>query len=103
MLCARRPEVMRAFLDLRPLLGESLDPLTRELIRITGHVERGSRSGLRCAVPRALSEGATPDQIIDTVLLAMPETGLAPVIDGLSVVAEFLDDDFEPATEPGAG
>ena len=95
---------MRAFLDLRPLLGESLDPLTRELIRITGRVERGSRSGLRCAVPRALAEGATPDQIIDTVLLALPETGLAPVIDGLSVVAEFLDDDhFEPATEPEAG
>ena len=80
---------MRAFLDLRPLLGESLDPLTRELI-ITGHVERGSRSGLRCAVPRALAEGAIPDQVIDTVLLALPEMGLGSVIDGLSDVANFL-------------
>lgn len=85
------PEVLRASLDLRSLLGGSLSPDTKELIRIATHAERGSHSGLRCAVPRALAEGATPDQVIDAILLLLPETGLGTVIDGLGVVAEFLE------------
>ena len=93
LLNRRHPEILRASLDLRSLLGDSLSPGTRELIRIATHAERGSRSGLRCAVPRALVEGATPDQVIDAVLLLLPETGLTVVIDGLGVVAEFLEDE----------
>lgn len=91
LLGAYRPDVMQAVLALRPLLGESLEPKTKELIRIAVHVERGSRDGLRCAVPQALANGATPEQMIDTVLLLLPDIGLAAVTDGLSIVAEYLE------------
>ena len=93
LLNAERPDVLRASLDLRSLLGESLSPKTRELIRLATHAERGSQSALRATVPRALAEGATQDQLIDTILLLLPDSGLRTVLDGLGVVAEFLEPD----------
>lgn len=91
VLTAYRPKVLHAFLDLEPLLGETLEPVTRELIRIAVQVEHGSRRALRSSVPRALAEGATPDQIIDAVMLGVPEVGMVGVIEALGMVAEFLE------------
>jgi AhpD family alkylhydroperoxidase len=91
LLGERRPEVLRAYLDLQPLLGRSLNGVTKELIRIGLAAQSGCERRLRCSVPRALAEGASPEQVVDTVLLALPEGGLERVADALGVVAEFLD------------
>jgi len=90
VLSAHRPDIIQVVFDLRASLGESLSPMTRELIRIALHVTHGRLRSLRCSVPRALAEGATPDQVIDTVLLLVPEIGLSPVTDALNVVSDFV-------------
>ena len=91
LLGERRPEVLRAYLDLQPLLGRSLDGVTKELIRIALAAQSACERRLRCSVPRALAEGASPDEVVDTVLMALPEGDLDRVADALAVVAEFLD------------
>ncbi len=91
LLSGRRPHVLHGYLDLLPLLGESLDGRTKELIRIALHVQSRYRPGLRGSVPRALAEGASVDEIVDAVILSLPEAGLGRVADALAVVAEFVD------------
>ena len=91
VLSAHRPDIIQAVFDLRASLGESLPPMTRELIRIALHVSHGHLRSLRCSVPRALAVGATPDQVIDTVLLLVPEIGLSQVTDALTVVSDFVE------------
>lgn len=93
LLSAYRPEVLQAYLDLSPLLGRSLEPVTRELVRIAVQVAGRSYRALRCSVPRALAQGATPEQVIDAVTLALPEAGMGRVSDALAVVAEYVGDD----------
>lgn len=90
LLSAYRPGVLKAYLDLSPLLGESLEPVTRELIRIAVQAARRSYRALRCSVPRALAQGATVEQVIDAVTLALPEAGVGRVSDALAVVAEYV-------------
>jgi alkylhydroperoxidase/carboxymuconolactone decarboxylase family protein YurZ len=92
LLGERRPDVLHAYLDLQPLLGRSLNGVTKELIRIALAAQSGSERGLRCGVPRALAQGASADQVVDAVVLALPEGGLGRVADALGVLAEFLDD-----------
>jgi alkylhydroperoxidase/carboxymuconolactone decarboxylase family protein YurZ len=97
VLSAYRPQVLHTFLELESLLGETLEPATRELIRIAVQVVHGSGRGLRTSVSRALAEGATPDQIIDAVTLGAPEVGLAGVIEALGMVADFLEIPTQPS------
>lgn len=106
LLSERRPDVLHAYLDLLPLLGESLDGRTKELIRIALHVQSGSHAALRCSVARALAESTTPDEIVDVLILTLPELGLNRVADALGVLAEFLEQPLggeEPAPVPPAG
>lgn len=90
LLTARRPEVLQAYFDLTPLLGQTLPAVTRDLVRIAAQTATGAHRALRCTVPRALAAGATPDEVIDAVVLALPEVGITSVGDALSVVAEFV-------------
>lgn len=107
LLSERRQEVLHAYLDLLPTLGRSLDGRTRELIRVAVHGFAGAHGELRCNVSRALAEGATIDEIVDAVTLALPEAGLSRISEALTVVAEFVqntpesDRGAESASQPG--
>jgi len=62
-----------------------LDPKTRFLISIVTKVVNLSERGLRQYIPRAIREGATPDEVLDVILCAYPAAGLTNVIDAVQV------------------
>lgn len=87
----RRPEVVEGYLALLGALGPSLDPRTRQLILLALQTTQGSARALRSHVPRALAGGASADQVIDAISMALPVAGLTRVAEALSAVADLLD------------
>jgi AhpD family alkylhydroperoxidase len=77
------------------VLGQSLPPVTKQLILVALATVQESPSTLRRHVTRALAAGAHSDQIIDAVTLALPLAGLARVSRALRSVAEFVDRPFD--------
>jgi alkylhydroperoxidase/carboxymuconolactone decarboxylase family protein YurZ len=102
LLEGARPEVLRAHRGLMRVLGQSLPPVTKQLILVALATVQESPSALRRHVTRALAAGAHSDQIIDAVTLALPLAGLARVSRALRSVAEFVDrplDEIESEVE----
>lgn len=102
LLEGARPEVLRAHRGLMRVLGQSLPPVTKQLILVALATVQESPSTLRRHVTRALAAGAHADQIIDAVTLALPVAGLARVSRALRSVAEFVDrplDEIESEVE----
>ncbi len=102
LLEGARPEVLRAHRGLMRVLGQSLPPVTKQLILVALATVQESPSTLRRHVTRALAAGAHSDQIIDAVTLALPLAGLARVSRALRSVAEFVDrptDEIESEVE----
>lgn len=95
LLEGARPEVVRAHRGLMRVLGQSLPPVTKQLILVALATVQESPSTLRRHVTRALAAGAHSDQIIDAVTLALPVAGLARVSRALRSVAEFVDRPFD--------
>ncbi|MDA0336395.1 MAG: Rieske 2Fe-2S domain-containing protein [bacterium] len=85
-LSRQRPEAMQHLLAFFRESGRHLDPKTRFLISIVTKVVNLSERGLRQYIPRALREGATPDEILDAILCAYPAAGLTNVIDAVQVL-----------------
>ena len=63
-----------------------LDPKTRFLISIVTKVVNFSPRGLRQYIPRAVREGASPDEVMDAILCAYPAAGLTRVVDAIDVL-----------------
>jgi alkylhydroperoxidase/carboxymuconolactone decarboxylase family protein YurZ len=95
LLEGARPEVLRAHRGLMRVLGQSLPPVTKQLILVALATVQESPSTLRRHVTRALAAGAHSDQIIDAVTLALPLAGLSRVSRALRSVAEFVDRPLE--------
>ena len=103
LLEGARPEVVRAHRGLMRVLGQSLPPVTKQLILVALATVQESPSSLRRHVTRAMAAGAHADQIIDAVTLALPMAGLARVSRALRSVADFVDrplDEIEIDTGP---
>ena len=102
LLEGARPEVVRAHRGLMRVLGQSLPPVTKQLILVALATVQESPSSLRRHVTRALAAGAHADQIIDAVTLALPMAGLARVSRALRSVSDFVDRPLdEVETESG--
>lgn len=99
-LSRERPEAMQHLLSFFRESGRHLDPKTKFLISIVTKVVNLSERGLRQYIPRAIAEGATPDEVLDAILCAYPAAGLTNVIDAVQVLRS-LELDF-PAAEPAA-
>lgn len=91
LLGERRGEALQAYLGLLGTLGKSLDPKVKQLVLIALQTTQGSPRALRRHVPRALEAGATPDEVIDAISLALPVAGLTRVSEALGAVADLLE------------
>jgi 4-carboxymuconolactone decarboxylase len=91
VLGARRQEVTGAYLALLGTLGKSLDPKTKQLVLLALQVMQRSPRALRRHVPRALEAGATADEILDAMSLALPTAGLGRTTEAIGAVADLLD------------
>jgi nitrite reductase/ring-hydroxylating ferredoxin subunit/alkylhydroperoxidase/carboxymuconolactone decarboxylase family protein YurZ len=92
-----RPDAIGHYLAFLKEAGRHLDPKTRNLISVITKVHSQTRNGLKQYLGRALREGATPDEILDALLMAFPALGLAKIIWAIDIILEMDIPGFDPA------
>ncbi|MFO1304772.1 MAG: Rieske 2Fe-2S domain-containing protein [Burkholderiales bacterium] len=85
-LVKARPEAMGGYFKFLKLAGSHLDPKTRNLISVITKVHAQTENGLRQYLTRALREGASPDEVLDALLMAFPALGLAKIVWAVDVI-----------------
>ena len=88
-LIKARPEAMTAYFTFLKEGGKHLDPKTRSLISVITKIDSQTEGGLRQYLPRALRDGATPDEILDAILTAFPTLGLAKTVWAIDILLDM--------------
>jgi alkylhydroperoxidase/carboxymuconolactone decarboxylase family protein YurZ len=102
VLAGRRGDVVETYLKLLGQLGSALEPKTKQLILLTLQTTQGSARALRRHVPRAMAAGATVEEVVDAISLALPVAGLTRVTEALGAVADLLEAAEETASTAAA-
>lgn len=95
-LLEARPDAMAAYFSFLKQAGTHLDPKTRDLISVITKVDAQTENGLRQYLARALRGGATPDEIIDALLMAFPTLGLTKIMWAIDIILSMDIADFAP-------
>lgn len=88
-LIKSRPEAMTAYFTFLKESGKHLDPKTRSLISIITKIDSQTERGLRQYLPRALRDGATPNEVLDAILMAFPTLGLAKTVWAIDILLDM--------------
>lgn len=88
-LIKSRPEAMKAYFTFLKEAGSHLDPKTRSLISIITKIDSQTERGLRQYLPRALRDGATPNEVLDAILMAFPTLGLAKIVWAVDILLDM--------------
>ena len=88
-LIKARPEAMKAYFTFLKDTGKHLDPKTRSLISVITKIDSQTERGLRQYLPRALRDGASPQEILDAILMAFPTLGLAKIIWAIDILLDM--------------
>jgi nitrite reductase/ring-hydroxylating ferredoxin subunit len=84
-----RPDAIGHLLAFFKESGKHLDPKTRFLMSIMTKVINYTPRGLRQYIKRAAQEGASKDEVIDTILLSYSCSGLTKVCDAVAIMQEM--------------
>ncbi|PRX23128.1 alkylhydroperoxidase/carboxymuconolactone decarboxylase family protein YurZ [Orenia metallireducens] len=86
------PRVTDSFFKLTEEITQysQLDKKTKELILIGIFVAEGSKRGLKTHVERALTEGASKNEVISAIIFALPVMGISKVNTSIEVALEVL-------------
>ncbi len=93
-LLQTRGEAMGSYFDFLRQAGSSLDPKTRSLISLLGKVHAQTEPGLRQYLPRALRDGASAAEILDTLLFSLPLLGLTRINWAIEIILDMDIPDF---------
>jgi len=88
-LIKARPEAMGAYFSFLKETGKHLDPKTRSLISVITKIDSQTERGLRQYLPRALRDGATPNEVLDAILMAFPTFGLAKITWAIDIMLDM--------------
>jgi nitrite reductase/ring-hydroxylating ferredoxin subunit/alkylhydroperoxidase/carboxymuconolactone decarboxylase family protein YurZ len=88
-LIKARPEAMTAYFDFLKNAGKHLDPKTRSLISVITKIDSQTERGLRQYLPRAIRDGASPNEILDAILMAFPTLGLAKIVWAVDILLDM--------------
>jgi nitrite reductase/ring-hydroxylating ferredoxin subunit/alkylhydroperoxidase/carboxymuconolactone decarboxylase family protein YurZ len=103
-LIKARPEAMTAYFTFLKKADSHLDTRTRDLISIITKVAVETEGGFRQYLTRALRNGASPNEIIDALLMAFPVLGLAKIVWATEILLDMDIPEFRPENldaEPG--
>lgn len=91
-LIDKAPKVAEAFFNLTAAIRESsvLDNKTNQLVLIGIFTASRSLKGIKTHVERALAAGATQDEIISAIYLALPVCGVASVNMALDEALQWI-------------
>lgn len=95
-LLKARPDAMKSYFRFLKEAGTSLDPKTRAIISVLTKVAAQTESGLRQYLPRALHQGATPEELLDALLMAFPMLGLTRITWAVDIILDMDIPGFEP-------
>jgi len=95
-LLKARPEAMTAYFSFMKKSGEHLDTRTRDLISVITKVAVQTEGGFRQYLTRALRNGATPNEVIDALLMAFPVLGLAKIVWATDILLDMDLPEFQP-------
>ncbi|MDF1591980.1 MAG: carboxymuconolactone decarboxylase family protein [Desulfobacterales bacterium] len=89
------PEVFKDYKQLGISCRDAgpLDPKTQNLIKLGISIGANSRGAIMSHTRKALSSGATAEEIIHSVLLALTTTGFPNMIAAMGYVNEVLKED----------
>jgi len=88
-LIKARPEAMKAYFSFLKDAGKHLDPKTRSLISVITKIDSQTERGLRQYLPRAIRDGASPQEILDAILMAFPTLGLAKIVWAVDILLDM--------------
>jgi nitrite reductase/ring-hydroxylating ferredoxin subunit/alkylhydroperoxidase/carboxymuconolactone decarboxylase family protein YurZ len=88
-LIKTRPEAMQAYFSFLKQNGRHLDPKTRALISVLTKVLNQTETGLRQYLPKALAAGASPNEVLDALLMAFPALGLTKIVWAIDVIIDM--------------
>jgi alkylhydroperoxidase/carboxymuconolactone decarboxylase family protein YurZ len=89
-LMSSRKDVVKSYQNMLNKLGTHLEDKTRELIVLALQVTTQQPEAINILIPKALKAGASPDEIIDAVTLAIPNVGLTGVLKLLPIILDEL-------------
>lgn len=101
-LLAARPEAMSAYFGFLKHNGSRLDPKTRNLISVITKVAVQTDKGLVQYTRKALEQGATPDEVLDALMMAFPALGLSRIVWAVDVLIEHGVEGFAAAAADDA-
>jgi nitrite reductase/ring-hydroxylating ferredoxin subunit len=95
-LVKARPEAMTSYFTFLKKAGDHLDGRTRDLISVITKVAVQTETGFKQYLTRALRNGATPNEVIDALLMAFPVLGLAKIVWATEILLEMDIPEFRP-------
>lgn len=87
-LMQARPQAMGAYFKFLKDNGSRLEPKTRALISVITKVAVETELGLVQYTRKALEVGASPDEILDALMMAFPALGLSRIVWAVDVLIE---------------
>jgi nitrite reductase/ring-hydroxylating ferredoxin subunit/alkylhydroperoxidase/carboxymuconolactone decarboxylase family protein YurZ len=95
-LVKARPEAMTAYFTFLKKSDSHLDTRTRDLISVITKVAVQTEGGFRQYLTRALRNGASPNEVIDALMMAFPVLGLAKIVWATEILLDMDIPEFRP-------
>ena len=95
-LLKARPEAMSAYFSFLKKSETHLDIRTRDLISVITKVAVQTEGGFRQYLTRALRNGASPNELLDALLMAFPVLGLAKIMWVTEILLDMDIPEFRP-------
>ncbi|HUT41534.1 MAG TPA: Rieske 2Fe-2S domain-containing protein [Gammaproteobacteria bacterium] len=95
-LVGARPDAITHYFKFLKEAGKHLDVRTRDLISVITKVDAQTEGGFRQYLTRALRNGATPNEVLDALLMAFPTLGLAKIVWAIDILLDMDIPEFRP-------
>ena len=95
-LIAARPDAIKPYFKFLKEAGKNLDTRPRDLISVITKVDAQTEAGFRQYLSRALRNGASPNEIIDALMMAFPTLGLAKIVWAVEILLDMDIPEFRP-------
>jgi nitrite reductase/ring-hydroxylating ferredoxin subunit/alkylhydroperoxidase/carboxymuconolactone decarboxylase family protein YurZ len=95
-LIAARPDAIKPYFQFLKEAGRNLDVRTRDLISVITKVHAQTEGGFRQYLTRALRNGASPNEVLDALLMAFPTLGLAKIVWAVDILLDMDIPEFRP-------
>jgi nitrite reductase/ring-hydroxylating ferredoxin subunit/alkylhydroperoxidase/carboxymuconolactone decarboxylase family protein YurZ len=95
-LVTARPDAIKPYFKFLKEAGKHLDTRTRDLISVITKVDAQTEGGFRQYLTRALRNGASPNEVLDALLMAFPTLGLAKIVWAVDILLDMDIPEFHP-------